>query len=162
MTKKKTKQTDNNHLEIVKKTDELALDDIDMSGNKPVPIEKLLKWRKQGLTYEEIGELAGTSKQASHQRLKPYKDAIENLPFFKDNRADIFAILQSLILSSLTEEDIKSMAPASRITAAAILYDKERLERGLNPGSDNKVQVSMNFTYNDNKQTIDITSDNDD
>ena len=31
---------------------------------------------------------------------------------------------------NLTEADIKKMSPAQRITAAAILYDKARLERG--------------------------------
>ena len=149
MTKKKIKQTENNPHEIVINTGELALDDIDISGNKPVPIEKLLKWRKQGLTYEEIGELAGISKQASHQRLKPFRDAIENLPSFRKHRADILALLQSMLLSSLTEEDIKSMAPASRITGAAILYDKERIERGEHTGQGNTVNVQMNFSMPD-------------
>ena len=74
--------------------------------------------------------MAGVSKQAIHQRLQPYKDAIDNLPTFKEYRADLFAVQQSRLLNSLTDKDIKKMAPASRITSAAIMYDKERLERG--------------------------------
>jgi hypothetical protein len=74
--------------------------------------------------------MTGRSKQAVHQRLQPYKDAIENLPAFKENRADIFAIHQQRLLNSLTDDDIKKMPPGSRMTSFGILYDKERLERG--------------------------------
>jgi hypothetical protein len=74
--------------------------------------------------------MTGRSKQAVHQRLQPYKDAIENLPAFKENRADIFAIHQQRLLNSLTDDDIKRIPPGSRFTGVGILYDKERLERG--------------------------------
>ncbi len=73
--------------------------------------------------------MTGKSKQAVHQRLQPYKDAIENLPAFKENRADIFAIHQQRLLNSLTDDDIKRIPPGSRFTGVGILYDKERLER---------------------------------
>ena len=166
MTKKKKKEPESLP-DIVKERGKLtldSLDDIDISGNKSAPIAELLKWRKQGLTYEEIGNLAGTSKQAAHQRLKPFKDAIENLPSFKEHRADILAVLQSMLLSSLTEEDIKSMAPASRITGAAILIDKEQQLLGKSAGSGNNVTVSMNFNIPnnpDNKQDT-VIIDNED
>ena len=111
-------------------TGELLLDQVDDSSDKPVSIERLLEYRKRGLSYAEIGKMAGVSKQAIHQRLQPYKDAIDNLPTFKEYRADLFAVQQSRLLNSLTDKDIKKMAPASRITSAAIMYDKERLERG--------------------------------
>ena len=131
---------------------ELLVYEGDDIHNKPLPIEKLIKWRKQGLSYSEIGSLAGTSKQAAHKRLKAFKKAIENLPTYKEHRADVFAILQSQLLNSLTEADIKSMAPASRITSAAILFDKERLERGNCTGSGNTVNVQMNFTFSEEKE----------
>ena len=115
---------------MVKKTEELTHGTIDDFPDKPVPIEKLLKWRKQGLSYDEIGSMIGRSKQAVHQRLAPYRDAIENLPAFKEHRADLFAVQQSRLLNSLTDADIKRMAPASRVVSAGILYDKERLEEG--------------------------------
>jgi hypothetical protein len=126
MAKKKAEST----VDAIDYTEELSLDRVDDLPDKPVPIEKLLKWRKQGLSYEEIGNMVGRSKQAVHQRLQPYKDAIENLPAFKENRADIFAIHQQRLLNSLTDDDIKRIPPGSRFTGVGILYDKERLERG--------------------------------
>ena len=145
MTKQKTKE---NLLKIIEPDTELIVDKGDDSQAKPAPIEKLLKWRQQGLSYSEIGSLAGTSKQAAHKRLQPFKGAIESLPTYKEHRADIFAILQSMLLNSLTEADIKSMAPTSRITGAAILYDKERTERGLTGSqtSNSQVNVYMDFS----------------
>jgi hypothetical protein len=127
MVKKAEKPT----VEAIENTEELTLDTVDDFPDKPVSVEKLLKWRKQGLSYDEIGEsMIGRSKQAVHQRLQPYKDAIENLPAFKENRADIFAIHQQRLLNSLTDDDIKRIPPGSRFTGVGILYDKERLERG--------------------------------
>jgi predicted DNA-binding protein YlxM (UPF0122 family) len=122
------KKTEEPTVEAIDYTEELSLDTVDDLPDKPVPVEKLLKWRKQGLSYAEIGNLAGVSKQAVHQRLALYRDAVENLPAFKEHRADLFAVQQSRLLNSLTDKDIKSMAPASRVVSAGILYDKERLE----------------------------------
>ena len=93
------KKTEKPTVEAIENTEELTLDTVDDFPDKPVPIEKLLKWRKQGLSYDEIGSMIGRSKQAVHQRLQPYKDAIENLPVFKENRADIFAIHQQRLLN---------------------------------------------------------------
>ena len=124
------KKTEEPTVEAIDYTEELSLDTVDDSPDKPVPVEKLLKWRKQGLSYSEIGKMIGRSKQAVHQRLQPYLDAIENLPAFKENRADIFAIHQQRLLNSLTDDDIKRIPPGSRFTGVGILYDKERLERG--------------------------------
>ena len=125
----KKKAEEQSSLDAKKDRNEMALDMVDDLSDKSIPIEKLLKWRKQGLSYAEIGNMIGRSKQAVHQRLQPYKDAIDNLPAFKENRADIFAILQARLLNSLTDDDIKRIPPGSRFTGVGILYDKERLER---------------------------------
>jgi len=124
------KKTEEPTVEAIDNTEKLTLDTVDDSPDIPVPVEKLLKWRKQGLSYSEIGNMIGRSKQAVHQRLQPYRNAIDNLPAFKENRADIFAIHQQRLLNSLTDDDIKKMPPGSRMTSFGILYDKERLEKG--------------------------------
>ncbi len=124
------KKTEEPTVEAIDNTEKLTLDTVDDSSDKPVSIERLLEYRKRGLSYAEIGKMAGVSKQAIHQRLAPYRDAIENLPAFKEHRADLFAVQQSRLLNSLTDKDIKRMAPVSRVVSAGILYDKERLESG--------------------------------
>ena len=110
----KTRHENSNTYEIIKSTDLEVVDKGDGPHKKPVAIEKLIKWRKKGLTYSEIGSLAGVSKQSVHKRLKPFKEAIESLPTYKEHRADIFAILQSMLLNSLTESDIKAISGATR------------------------------------------------
>jgi transposase len=125
------KKTEEPTVDAIDYTEKLSLDTVDDSPDIKVPVEKLLKWRKQGLSYSEIGKMIGRSKQAVHQRLQSYIDAIDNLPAFKENRADIFAIHQQRLLNSLTDDDIKRMPPGSRLTGFGILYDKERLERSL-------------------------------
>jgi hypothetical protein len=98
--------------------------------NKNIPLQQLLELRAKGLSFNDIAKIVGCNKSNVHNRLKEYKEELEQLDSFKDNRADYFAITQAKLLNSIDESDIKRMAPASRITGAAILYDKERLERG--------------------------------
>jgi hypothetical protein len=50
---------------------------------------------------------------------------------YKAHRADILAGLQAKILATITDKDVKKSPFASRIMAVGILYDKERIERGL-------------------------------
>ena len=97
--------------------------------HKNIALSQLLDLRKKNLTVQQIADLLGCSKANVVQRLAPYRDELEQLNSFKNNRADIFTIHQARLLNSVTVEDIKAMPVASRITAAAILYDKERLER---------------------------------
>ncbi len=60
----------------------------------------------------------------------PISFSKDEMKVFRLNRSDILSGLQKELLS-LTIEDIKKMTAGSRITAAAILYDKERLESNL-------------------------------
>ena len=50
------KKTEEPTVEAIDNTEKLTLDTVDDLPDKPVPVEKLLKWRKQGLSYAEIGK----------------------------------------------------------------------------------------------------------
>lgn len=104
------------------------------SKRKAVPVTRLLELREAGLTFEDIGQVVGLSKQAVWDRLKAIKVDFKGLAVFKDRRADILALVQQRLLYSLTDKDIKSMPGGSRILALCQLYDKERIERGQ-PGA---------------------------
>lgn len=95
-----------------------------------IPTATLFEYRKKNLTYKEIGNLHGISKQAVHQRLQGAGLADYSIQHYVNNRADILAWLQHRLLFSLTDDDLKKMAPDRRIWSMAVLYDKERLERG--------------------------------
>ncbi len=82
------------------------------------------------LTTEQIGKLAGCGHSNVVQTLKRYGIEKQATDDYIQNRAQVFAGLQERILNSVTDEDIKKTPAIQKITAASILYDKERLERG--------------------------------
>ncbi len=53
MNKKKVEESIS--LDVMEDRSEMTLDTVD-DLSKPIAIEKLLKWRKQGLSYAEIGK----------------------------------------------------------------------------------------------------------
>jgi hypothetical protein len=99
--------------------------------NTYIPTERLLALRSKGLTYRDIGKLVNMPHNTIIYRLRAAGWDEEENKAFKDNRSEIFAGFQKELLFSIDREEIKKIPPASRITAAAILYDKERLERDL-------------------------------
>jgi hypothetical protein len=80
------------------------------------------------LSYTEIAKLQGVTKQAIHERIKAILPIPEN-QVFQDHRADILSNLQLKLLYNLDDSKIKDMSGQQIVTSAAILYDKERLER---------------------------------
>lgn len=83
-----------------------------------------------GLTYQEIAEMSGTTKQAVHQAIAPLIGNMKEVEEFKGKRADIFANKQKELLLALDDAKVKNMAGRDLVVAAGILFDKERLERG--------------------------------
>jgi predicted DNA-binding protein YlxM (UPF0122 family) len=81
------------------------------------------------LSYQQIADIAGKSKQAIHSKIKKLLPT-EDTNIYKNQRADILANLQYKLLSSIDDKDIKKAPVGSRVLAACQIYDKERLERG--------------------------------
>jgi len=97
---------------------------------KNIPIEELAHlYQDKGLSHEQIGKVVGCTASNVTKRLQVA--GIASLRHFKANRGDIFAATQGRILNSITDKDIKSASLLQRLTAIGILYDKERIERGL-------------------------------
>lgn len=97
---------------------------------KNIPIEKIIKYRKQGLSINEIGDLVGISKQAVYQRLQPYLHELDTLEDYKTHRADIIALKGKEILKHLDSNRLEKASAYQLAGMYGILYDKERLERG--------------------------------
>jgi predicted DNA-binding protein YlxM (UPF0122 family) len=79
-------------------------------------------------SMREIARQAGCDGSYVTEVLQRYGLIQKEVNDFKTNRANIFAGLQHQLLSSITQADIQKTPIASRIVAAGILYDKERLE----------------------------------
>ena len=87
-----------------------------------------LKYNRH-LSYDQIAAIQGVTRQAVHQRIKNLLPIPETQVFI-DHRADIFAHKEMELLSDLTPAKVQKMGGRDLIVGAAILYDKERLERG--------------------------------
>jgi len=103
-------------------------------NSKPTPKQEqiiALQTEHPHITRRELAKQADTSTSYVQEVLERYNLTKQNIDDFKDNRADVFAGLQHRIISSITEQDIQKAPMGSRVLAAAQLYDKERIERGL-------------------------------
>jgi hypothetical protein len=69
-----------------------------------------------------------------------YKIKRGRVEAYKANRGDILAGIQERIIHTLTDADIKKASMLQRVTAAGILYDKERLERGQSTSNQASVE----------------------
>lgn len=97
----------------------------------PVNIEQALDLRiNNGLSYNRIAAIQGVTPPAVLNKIKHLLPAAET-DIYKTQRADIFSHAQLRILSSITASDLKKAPLQAKVVSAGILYDKERLERGL-------------------------------
>jgi hypothetical protein len=102
-----------------------------------IDIQKALKLRLQGNTFEEIGTVLGVSKQAVEQRLDGFKEffrgitGIGDINAYAEERKQILSAAEQTLLRSVLDEQAIQKAPlASRVMAFGVLYDKRRLEEG--------------------------------
>ena len=106
--------------------------------NKDIPIQTIIEYRNQGLSCGEIAKLTGCSRQNVQQRLDSVEYNKEDLANYKKHRADVFAFIQSKMLNSIDDVEIKRMPVAQRVLCTGILYDKEEKE-------DRKVVEFINY-----------------
>lgn len=100
--------------------------------------EKAIELKMQGNTYAEIAKIQDCTPQAVHQAISNILPTLETEEY-KRKRHDIFAELQRKLLFSIVDDDITKTPAIQRITGAAILYDKERLETGKSSSNVNLI-----------------------
>ena len=95
-----------------------------------VPIETILDLVEgKGLKHSEAARIVGVSRSAITQRLAAIGYKPGRLTQYKDQRADVLAWLQSMIVSYITPEKLKDATLSQLCIAYGILFDKERLVR---------------------------------
>ncbi len=95
----------------------------------PVDVNKALDLKhNHHLSYAAIAAIQGVTPQAIHQKIKNLLP-IPETQVYQDHRGDILANVQLKLLAALDDDRVKDMSGLQLVTAAAILYDKERLER---------------------------------
>lgn len=101
------------------------------STPKNIPIAAIIDLiENKGLTTGQAAKLLGCDRSNISQRLKVVGVQPGYLKKYKDNRADVFAAYQSIILDSITPNDLKKAGLSQKMMGFGVLYDKERLERG--------------------------------
>ena len=84
-------------------------------------------------THAEMARHLGVTRPAITKALKQIPPSIlhsHDVHTFRQNRADIFAEMQRLILTYMTPEKMKGASLNQLGTMFGIIYDKERLEKG--------------------------------
>lgn len=95
------------------------------------------------LSTRQIAKICNTDHSYVVQLQQRYNITKDITEQFKNHRADIFAGYQDKLLSSVTDTDIKKASLMQRMASVGILYDKERLERGLSTGNFVNIQADL-------------------
>ena len=102
------------------------------------------------LSQTDTATLLGCDKSNISKRLKESGYQANYLTNYKNQRADILASYQQIILNSITNEDLQKAGLSQKMMAYGVLYDKERLERG---------QSTENIAYQDTLKAQQIVQD---
>jgi hypothetical protein len=100
-------------------------------------IDKIVDTAKTcpALTHKAIADLNHVERSTVSKILEKYNIQTGDADQYERQRATIFRGLQHKFLSSITDDDIAKTPAVQRVTSAAILYDKERLEQGKSTGN---------------------------
>ena len=132
-----------NDLTTTADADMIDIIDIDRSV-KNIPIESIIDFanREPPLSYQDIADLVGCSKQNVYDRLQRVGYSRDCAKHYEKNRVKVFQFLQAKLINSIDEESIQKASALQRVVAAGILYDKERLESGKSSQNISIVEIT--------------------
>ena len=107
------------------------------------PQIRQLKSRYPEMSTGKIAQRVGTSEFNVRQVLNKWLCDTGEVDEYIENRADIFAGLQTRLLKTITNEEITKMQVYPRVVAAGILHEHERWERGQTTNISMTVMVDL-------------------
>jgi hypothetical protein len=113
---------------------------------KGIPISLILDYANKQLSSTEIATLVGCDHTNVIRRLQRVQAHVKALPSFKEKRADVFALIQSKALDSITDDKLKKASARDLTLISGILYDKERLERGQSTDNISVLSLSADIS----------------
>jgi len=126
-----------------------------MNQTQQVDDATLLALHDAGKGCRQIADTLKTiGKSTVAKRLK-HLSPRQSTEIFKGHRADIFAELGRKLANTLDAKAIKEMHPRDRFLALGLVYDKERIERGL---SDNNARPMVVIQVKGDVQCTQITN----
>lgn len=114
--------------------DETAIEKLDKPVDK-IDVEKALKMRlKNGLTFQEIADHFGVSRQAIHQRLSRFIDILgdaDTIKAYEEHKPSLLSAVENKLLQQLIDGDKLEKASLNNAAYAFnTIYQCNRLERG--------------------------------
>ena len=117
-------------------------------SHSEIDLNKAISLRAEGMSCRAIAEVYNVKEYTVAKALSRYSKAIREIDAFRNKRADIFASIQAELLRSIDLKLIKKASLQQRVLAAAVLYDKERLEQDKSTAN----IKSLHITVHDIKQ----------
>lgn len=119
-------------------------------SNKKIDVGKALELRLKGLSYEEIGKQFGCSKVAVFDRLKRFRNMLDDpdsIKVYEDNTSKLLSNAQvSLLSAALNPDTVKKSSTLQLLSGYGILFDKQRIINNLSTANisirDNAVRLS--------------------
>jgi len=112
---------------------------------KYIPIESIIEYADKGLTFKEIGNLLKCDASNVCRRLKTVNYTPERLKHYQDNKEKLMLWLQSELVNSIKNKDIKTMQPYQRVVAFGILEDKLKQ---MSAGSTGNINILNQIVIN--------------
>jgi predicted transcriptional regulator len=97
---------------------------------RKVDVLTAIEHKQSGLSYRDIAAIQKVTPQAIQQAIRNLLPT-QHTEQYKEHRADILANLQLKYINNIDDAQIKKNLSQRGMTDLAILYDKERLERGM-------------------------------
>jgi len=124
---------------------------------KGIELERLIGYRKKGLTCEEIGTLTGCTRQAVSERLKDID--LEGLDTYRDHKDAVLEHRQrEIVAKCLTGDKIEKLSAYQAVGALSLLQDKIMVMRGQanNITENRNISIDLSKAYEAMKQSHSI------
>lgn len=106
-------------------------------------------YRIKGLSYREIGELMGVSKQAIHQAIKKFEKILlpkEQLDVYRDKKTEILDSVEFELMNEMLDSEKRKKASLNNVAySLGTLHGINRLEKG---------QSTSNISFQDMSNTL--------
>ena len=105
-----------------------------MPRPQKVNIQKALKQKLSGMSYQDIAIAQGVAKQTVHDRISPILQSLADpriLETYRSKQSDIIDGLTARTLANITDEKLLNSTAKDLGILSAVMIDKSRLISGL-------------------------------
>ena len=105
-----------------------------VNKSKSAQLKDILQLKLKGLTDQQIANKYGITQQAINKRLQGIYKLIdkESLEAYRENKANLLDSAELQLLSEVLQASkLKKMSVRDATVSYGIIYDKNRLEKGL-------------------------------